>query len=195
MWQAHSMEMPSGRRVHILEDDAPISFRQLFSLLDSDAEFREWYSRTLIDRTFDAFFWEHPPFTVKTFDNGAEFVLLNAAALAGISASPAPFEVEFSIQSSKDVLVFPNLGGDALLIVPRPIGKLEAYPHLAAFLRSAPANQVHTLWQTVAKAVRGQLSAEPRWLSTAGLGVSWLHVRLDTWPKYYRFEPYKVAER
>jgi hypothetical protein len=29
------------------------------------------------------------------------------------------------------------------------------------------------------------------WLSTAGAGVSWLHVRLDDRPKYYQFEPYR----
>ncbi len=27
--------------------------------------------------------------------------------------------------------------------------------------------------------------------STAGGGVSWLHVRLDSWPKYYGYAPYK----
>ncbi|MBX3248007.1 MAG: hypothetical protein KF901_12575 [Myxococcales bacterium] len=31
------------------------------------------------------------------------------------------------------------------------------------------------------------------WLSTAGLGVDWLHVRLDARPKYYRHAPYKRA--
>jgi len=29
------------------------------------------------------------------------------------------------------------------------------------------------------------------WLSTSGLGVGWLHVRLDSRPKYYTYEPYK----
>ena len=29
------------------------------------------------------------------------------------------------------------------------------------------------------------------WLSTAGLGVYWLHLRLDTRPKYYSFQPYR----
>ena len=41
---------------------------------------------------------------------------------------------------------------------------------------------------------RGQLAARidahPVWLSTAGHGVAWLHVRLDSQPKYYRYRPY-----
>jgi hypothetical protein len=39
-----------------------------------------------------------------------------------------------------------------------------------------------------------RLGAKPVWLSTAGGGVSWLHVRLDDQPKYYGFEPYRHAK-
>lgn len=31
----------------------------------------------------------------------------------------------------------------------------------------------------------------PIWLSTSGLGVYWLHMRLDRRPKYYTYEPFK----
>ena len=172
-----------------------MSFRRLFHLLGTDAEFRAWYSRVLIDASFEAFFWEHPPLTTESFDDEAAFVLLDAPSLAGIKAEPAPFESEFAKQPGQDVLVFPNLGGDALLIVPRPLGRPEAYPHLAAFLRDAPAGQVQALWKAVAGVVRDHLGLQPHWLSTAGLGVAWLHLRLDTRPKYYRFEPYRAAAR
>ena len=30
----------------------------------------------------------------------------------------------------------------------------------------------------------------PVWVSTAGMGVSWLHVRFDSRPKYYRWGEY-----
>jgi hypothetical protein len=33
--------------------------------------------------------------------------------------------------------------------------------------------------------------AAPVWLSTSGLGIYWLHFRLDTVPKYYTYAPYK----
>ncbi len=36
-----------------------------------------------------------------------------------------------------------------------------------------------------------RIGAMPVWLSTAGAGVSWLHVRLDTRPKYYHHGPYR----
>jgi hypothetical protein len=38
-------------------------------------------------------------------------------------------------------------------------------------------------------ALPGWISSQP--LSTAGAGVSWLHVRLDDHPKYYSYEPYQ----
>jgi hypothetical protein len=38
-----------------------------------------------------------------------------------------------------------------------------------------------------------RMSAKPVWLSTAGAGVSWLHVRLDDQPKYYGFALYRSA--
>jgi hypothetical protein len=28
------------------------------------------------------------------------------------------------------------------------------------------------------------------WISTSGLGVPWVHVRLDSYPKYYQYRPY-----
>ena len=31
----------------------------------------------------------------------------------------------------------------------------------------------------------------PVWTSTSGLGVYWLHVRLDSRPKYYQHQPFK----
>lgn len=36
-----------------------------------------------------------------------------------------------------------------------------------------------------------RLGVRPVWLSTAGMGVSWLHVRLDARPKYYGFAAYR----
>lgn len=30
------------------------------------------------------------------------------------------------------------------------------------------------------------------WISTSGLGVSWLHVRLNFYPKYYSHNSYKL---
>ena len=126
-------------------------------------------------------------------DRLAAIVQIESIALAGLDADPAPFQSQFALHPQADVVAFDNLGGDALLIAPTPGGSVDAYPHLAAFLRNAPPIQVKSLWQTTSRCVHENLSRTPRWLSTAGFGVAWLHLRLDTRPKYYRFTPYKVA--
>lgn len=193
MWQARHEFVPQGILFKIFQGDLQLSFRELFGLLENNSEFARWYGETLADSALDAFFWEHPAVTSNTFDKKAEFVLIGSSSLASLTAEPSPFESRFALNPGADVITFPNLGGDALLVVPSPIGPIEAYPHLAAFLRNAPRTQVISLWKAAARVVHENLGPIPRWLSTAGLGVSWLHLRLDTRPKYYRFEPYKAA--
>jgi hypothetical protein len=78
-----------------------------------------------------------------------------------------------------------------MLVAPAPLGPPGAYAHLATFARGAPPEQQQALWQTVGAAVARRLSPAPLWLSTSGLGVAWLHVRLDKQPKYYTYPPYR----
>jgi hypothetical protein len=66
------------------------------------------------------------------------------------------------------------------LVVPRAIAETSAYGHLAAFVRLAPEEQRDALWQSVGKAMTSRVETKPVWLSTAGAGVSWLHVRPAT---------------
>jgi hypothetical protein len=193
VWEARIRDVPSGRRYEIARGGGRLSFRELFDLLERDLGFADWYTRTIAECDFTAFFWEHPPFTTRTFDEEAEFVLIDAPSLARFDPEPEPFESQFARDPDAEVVAFPNLGGDALLIAPRPVGSLEAYPHLAAFLRRAPESQVRCLWRNAAVAVRESLGRDPRWLSTSGLGVAWVHLRLDSSPKYYQFGPYRAA--
>ena len=67
----------------------------------------------------------------------------------------------------------------------------QAYPHLATFIRAASADHKHALLSAIGSALVRRISDTPVWLSTAGLGVAWLHVRLDSRPKYYKYLPYR----
>jgi hypothetical protein len=93
--------------------------------------------------------------------------------------------------AEESVVSFPNLGKDAILVVPCPRGPVSAYGHLAAFVRTAPEPQKHALWELVGRVMQQHLGTAPVWLSTAGAGVPWLHVRLDDQPKYYGYAPYR----
>jgi hypothetical protein len=144
----------------------------------------------LAAHSFDAFRWETPPVDTATVSQRFEFVLLEAPGLAR-PPDPGAFEEQFTLNQRAEVLAFPNLGGDAIMVVPRPIAPASVYGHLAAFVRGAPDSQRVSLWREVGSAMQARVGTKPVWLSTAGAGVSWLHLRLDDRPKYYGFAPYR----
>ena len=132
--------------------------------------------------------------TATTAGQPFEFVLLDSPGLAR-QPDPDAFREHFDRMPVSQVAVFSNLGGDATMVVPHPIAAATAYGHLAAFVRSAPDHQRNALWRAVGDAMARRIGAKPVWLSTAGAGVSWLHVRLDDRPKYYGHAPYRALPR
>jgi uncharacterized protein DUF6940 len=112
--------------------------------------------------------------------------------LARMPAEPEAFAEHF--RRDQNVASFGNLGRDAVLVAPCPGGPGSNFSHLASFNRTAPVAQQDALWQAVGEAMTKRIGRRPVWLSTAGLGVGWLHVRLDDRPKYYRHLPY-ASER
>ncbi len=167
-----------------------LSYADVISLLADDAGFRSLLARTLAGSSYSAFFWEAPPVTSQSVDRPFECVLVEGAALAQLRPDPSPFSSHFRDHRDQPAIGFPNLSGDAFLIVPTPLAAMTCYTHLACFIRAAPATQVDAFWRLVGSSMRQRLSSSPLWLSTAGMGVSWLHLRLDSRPKYYRHAPY-----
>jgi len=194
MWTALSQHIDSWAIItSINKQSGPLSFREVISLWCGNHEFRKFFTGEISRSPFSAFFWETPPITNQTLDRPFEYVLVEAPVLLEISPDSRPFNSHFVSARSADVVTFPNLGGDAILVVPVPQDRKECYSHLACFLRSAPEKQIDSFWYRVGLAMQSRISTSPTWLSTAGLGVSWLHLRLDSRPKYYRYLPYKTA--
>jgi len=189
-WRVKKSAIAGGARYRLFRGAEALSFRELFDRFENDDGFCGWYTQLLADVPGEAFFWEHPALHDRTLDANAEFVLIDAPPLAGERADPRAFASHFAAAGNADVAVFANLGGDALLLAPCPRGS-PGYPHLGAFLRAAPAGQVRALWRETARSFARLDSAEPVWLSTSGLGVPWLHLRFDRFPKYYQHVAYK----
>ena len=190
MWTSRSEKLTNmhGLRFAIDQDSRPATFADVFGGWQNDGDFRSLFNSLLSDSPFTAFRWETPSVTTATMSKPFEFVLLDSP---GLSRRPDPesFSEHFD-QAGANIAVFPNVGGDAILIVPNPVAESSAYGHLAAFVRLAPESQRHALWQAVGRAMALRVRFKPVWLNTAGAGVSWLHVRLDDRPKYYHFKPY-----
>jgi len=109
------------------------------------------------------------------------------------TADCSTFEEYYDLSNNHHgVVSFSNLGHDALLVVPSPFRKDANYSNLANFFRDAPIDQQHAIWKVTAHQLKLQLSEKPIWVSVAGGGIDWLHIRLDNKPKYYRYTPFTL---
>jgi hypothetical protein len=182
-----------------------LTFRDVFTLLAEDNYmFTNRFISNFLGFESKSYFFECIPVTKETFDTKEfEFVLIAAPPLDEVAADSEAFSQHFKACKDNKVIAFPNLGRDAVLVVPCPQTlesqeKVNDYAHLARFMRSQKREFLHEFWNTVAKTVVSVIDDESRpadmklWLSTSGLGVYWLHMRLDQRPKYYNFDEYKV---
>jgi hypothetical protein len=177
-----------------------LAFRDFFAKLAdaADPALRTALAAALRDSRFPAFYFETPPFSRASIRSPFEFVLVSAPDFVGMQADPSAFRNVIGAPPAgrPDVAIFDNLGGDARLIAPVQVaGVMEAkYAHVAPFVRGAPREQVDRLWRSVGRvAMECVEDGRVHWLSTAGGGVPWLHVRFDLRPKYYTHRPYREA--
>jgi hypothetical protein len=190
-WSA-SIDPLEGERVHqyrLSDKTGMLTWADVVHLWRRDAAFADWFGGLLAQCPFVAFFWETPPINTDRWQDPFEFVLVDSPTLTGVAAEPRPFRAHLS--SPEPVVQFANLGGDAYLIAPTDRQDATDRAHLAAFVRTAPAQVNRALWKAIGGALRQRVSPEPLWCSTSGLGVYWLHVRLDSYPKYYTYAPYR----
>lgn len=179
----------------------PIVYRQFFEELNYQNYLLIDKLSAEISNIYDAAFWECKPFRFSTIGSSVvEFVIIKSLELGQRHADPEAFRDQFH-QLHGDILSFENLGKDASLVVPRPVpssgSTIQYGTHLASFLRGATTTQKLLLWQKVgevALAITSDPSDRPYWLSTSGLGISWLHIRFDKKPKYYNWKEYKHYE-
>ena len=195
VWTFKQKLLESDRiyQIAFLQNNQQITYSQVIALWQHDKAFRTYFLEFLANMPMKAYFWETPPITKSTCDRLFEFVVIGSSRLAAVKPDFNSFKQHFQ-RADREVVTFVNLRKDALLVAPCP-STTSAYPHLASFVRNAPSSQQHLLWQTVGYELQQHLNNladnVPVWVSTSGLGIYWLHIRLDSIPKYYRFKPYK----
>jgi hypothetical protein len=174
----------------IYEGENILTIQDFLNKLKDSHSFRNWYSSSLIDSRFEAFFWENRPFTSKTLAKPYECNVISSTYLANRSPDRETFSRYFD--TDKSVVCFQNLGNDATLIAPVPEKPEDDFTHIGLFLRKADQKQISEFWKVAANETLKRISDKPVWLSTSGLGVYWLHARVDTVPKYYQTADYKT---
>ena len=191
MWELKLAPLP-GQEFHYvaLRDGAPVSYGDILEAWVHDPHFNAMLTSELAQIPLTAFRWETPPVCRQNLDRPFEFVCLDCPSLERPADSRA-FEDHFQPLST-GVVTVDNLGRDAKLVIPCPQESDEHYAHLGRFLRDGDERQKQELWQAVGHAAQARLSDAPMWISTAGMGVAWLHVRIDDAPKYYGHAPYRA---
>lgn len=169
-----------------------MSWHSVIAHWQGDRRFRDFFISLLANAPFPAFFWETPRLTQEDLDIEFEYVLVESDRLIGVGPDRNAFASHFdNATPGTTVTRFTNLGGDAMLVAPCPRGPITAYSQIANFAREAPVEQQHELWNLVGKTLEERVARTPVWLNTSGLGIYWLHVRLDSMPKYYTYLPYR----
>ncbi|MEM7130346.1 MAG: hypothetical protein AAF702_28740 [Chloroflexota bacterium] len=195
MW-AYKMEeasKPHTLKVNITKAGRQLSFADILRGWQVDDAFRTFYIDLLASTPFEAIFWEMPAISRSTISRPYEFIVAESTHLASVTADVRAFNGYFRGANPQETIVaFENLGGDAMLVAPCPIGPQCIYPHLAKFVRKSEPEQTHAFFHRLGEEVTKRLSERPLWVSTSGLGVYWLHARLDSTPKYYTYAPYRV---
>ncbi|MDZ7680680.1 MAG: hypothetical protein U5J63_02945 [Fodinibius sp.] len=175
------------------EDNDPLSYGDFLSLLQTDKKFRSFFISLLNEVPFRAYHWETPAVSTSNTDQPFAFVVTKSPGI-DLAPNAGPFKQYFSaLGQNESIAVFENLGRDALLIAPTPRQPSINYSHIGVFTEQAPQQQQHELWKKVGAVTKEQLTTKPLWLNTAGGGVAWLHMRLDSRPKYYNHHPYRSS--
>ena len=190
-------QLPNGAKKYT----AKVSYELGLLNLQDNPAFRDEVKATIARSEYPAVYFEMPPVTLATkAATGFEFVVYPAPSLEGVSTDFRSFSAHLSAARPEgcEATTFKNLGGDATLVVPchRKTSLPAVYAHLSAFVRGAPSDQVDGWWAKLASTALETLSLDdrgerPLWVSTSGDGISYLHGRLDSVPKYYNHKPYK----
>ncbi|MEO1053486.1 MAG: hypothetical protein AAFX87_22820 [Bacteroidota bacterium] len=182
----------TAARIKIKGEAGLLSFRDVFELWQTPS-FSQFFTTTLINIGFEEVFWEHPAVNQTTWHNPYEFMLLRSGRFG--RRKPDLNAFADYIDRPENVVAFHNLRKDAKLIVPTKKADPKTYKQLGSFIKQAPQEQVTNLFDTVGKNMIMEVEeGKTVWLNTAGLGVIWLHVRLDSRPKYYKIQTYKKVD-
>lgn len=195
MYQSQKKTLQKGKayKYILYFGDEQLQYSGFLVRLQNESVFRSFFIELLTNIPFRSYQWETPPLSLSSVTRPFQFVVTSNPGI-DLPPDPGPFLQYFNSSSGSSAAVFNNLGNDARLIAPVPTRQDLNYSHIGVFTKEAPLEQQHALWQTVGRITQDQITDEPLWLNTAGGGVAWLHIRLDSRPKYYRHRPYTATD-
>ena len=114
-------------------------------------------------------------------------------------ADSSAFAEHFRGVTKECITSFLNLSGETILVAPvdlslaRERNNKNCYRNICSFVRKGPSFQVSAFFQVMGEKIKSLFKSSKSWIwiSTSGLGVPWLHLRIAPKPKYYQYEPFK----
>ena len=154
--------------------------------------FQNDLKQCVIDSNFKSIFIEFPCLTnlMEKF----EFVIINAVQMENIIPNSSSFKINHN--NNNNIIITKSLSMDTTLIIPN-INSKNNYADIYNFLDPNNNNLVDIdiiskFWENTASQIILELNSKKKiWISTSGLAVHWLHLRISESPKYYNHEPYK----
>ena len=131
-----------------------VTYRQFLNKIQNEEPFRREFITVLQKSRFSTYFFETPKVTKESLDDKFEFILSAADELKNVNADRDTFQDYFRQCKDSPVITFPNLGHNAVLVVPCPVeegSKLTQYSSLGPFMRNIDQNQVHQFWIEAAR--------------------------------------------
>lgn len=96
-----------------------------------------------------------------------------------------PFIKYINKSKNKYITSFYNLSKTSYLIIPIP-KKGKDFTTIKDFIDNASKTQQIEFWKKTSKIITFFLNKKKKiYISTHGLGISYFHLRIDTFPKYY----------
>jgi hypothetical protein len=136
------------------------------------------------------FFYETSPIT-KDMKEKYQALFIECDSLEQIDEDYSSFNQHIEKAEDQNVTSFYNLSKSAYLIIPIP-RKNKQFTTIKDFIDNASERQQKNFWKEVAKSIVMMLEKHDKvWVSTHGLGVPYLHIRIDTNPKYYQSKIFK----
>lgn len=182
-------------KIIFYKNKKPLKWIEVINLWKSNPAFNNFFTNIINECQFTDYFFECPGINLKKiYKQIFEFRLIKYSRLFP-STDLKAFEDQRK-NKSKSILVFPNLSHTSILIIPNKEQKsnFEIYNSIGSFLRGGTSKQINLFFSQIGITLEKLLQdnqGKKIWLSTHGLGVHWLHIRLDFSPKYYQTECYK----
>lgn len=152
--------------------------KDIGNLMRQNLKFKKELISILRNCKFNAYYFQCDKLN---FNKMFTFTLIDAPELVNIQCDYKTFDKQ--LKNTCKVCVFPNLSKNAILIAPNyKIGKNTGvdYRSVAHYFKTSRIPALMKLVEAI-----GDNIYEGCYLSTSGLGVHYLHVRIENTPKYY----------